>query len=128
MNKATQSQLSYFYRLTRDQHLKEERSTLCLGFSDGRTENEKDLFVHEMQELIAELVDGGESEKQRKKILSHAHQLGWAVGERVDFEKIEGWMLKYSYLHKKLNEYTLEELPKLVTQFEKMVNSQLSRR
>lgn len=61
----------------------------------------------------------------RRKILSISRELGWtymSTGnvELVDIMELDRWMLRYGYLHKGLNYYTPEELPKLVTQFEEM--------
>ena len=123
---ATKPQISYFHGLTRKEEMKTERANLVMEYSGYRTDDPKEMTVKEMAELISDLKDQGESSKQRKKIFSLAHQAGWTKGNRPDYERINGWMLKYSYLHKDLNAYTLDELPKLITQFEKMVASQLT--
>lgn len=65
----------------------------------------------------------------RKKIIALAHQMGWssihpASGNKIaDMARINAWCEKYGYLHKKLNDYTVDELPKLVTQFVNLYNS-----
>jgi N-acetyl-gamma-glutamylphosphate reductase len=65
----------------------------------------------------------------RKKIIALAHQMGWSAvhptsGNKIaDMARINAWCEKYGYLHKELNAYTLEELPKLVTQFVNLYNS-----
>lgn len=62
---------------------------------------------------------------QRKKIISMARSIGWTKASQrdeskqvADMQRIYGWVLKYGYLHKGMNEYTAKELPKLVTQFQ----------
>lgn len=65
----------------------------------------------------------------RKKIIALAHQMGWSSihpssGNKIaDMPRINAWAVKYGYLHKELNEYTIEELPKLVTQFQNLYNT-----
>jgi hypothetical protein len=65
----------------------------------------------------------------RKKIIALAHQMGWSAihpssGNKIaDMPRINNWCVQYGYLHKELNAYTLEELPKLVTQYQNLYNS-----
>ncbi len=67
--------------------------------------------------------------KMRKRIFSLAHQYGWTYyipskGRNVvNLDRLNGWMVDYSYLHKPLNYYTPEELVKLVSQWERVVMS-----
>ena len=124
--KATSSQLKYFYFLTRKEELKTERETLVFTYSEGVTSDPKLLTVPQMGELIAHLVDEGKSNQQRKKIYSLFRQMGWEKSDRPDYERINSWMLKYSYLKKQLIKYSLEELPRLVSQVEKMTDSELA--
>ncbi len=70
---------------------------------------------------------------QRRKILSLCHELGWTYPTHggklvVNFQSLEKWMIKYSYLHKPLNYYTPRELPLLVTQFENLAAKELAER
>lgn len=65
----------------------------------------------------------------RKKIIALAHQMGWSAIHPVsknkiaDIPRIDAWAIKYGYLHKSLNNYTIQELPKLVTQFDNLYKS-----
>lgn len=65
----------------------------------------------------------------RKKIIALAHQMGWSAqhpesGNKIaDMPRINAWCVKYGYLHKELNAYSLEELPKLVTQYQNLYNT-----
>lgn len=80
------------------------------------------------------------------KILHYCHELGWtkaaahpqyaklspfatdaraAVKRVADVARFDEWAIKYSYLHKTLNEYTYEELPKLVSQVEAVVRNRV---
>jgi hypothetical protein len=53
---------------------------------------------------------------QRRSLISCLREVGYNRGAHADMDAIYAWVLKYGYLHKELNEYTYEELPKLVTQ------------
>jgi hypothetical protein len=70
--------------------------------------------------------DADRANNMRKKIIALAHQMGWSTthvtsGKTIaDMPHINIWCIKYGYLHKPLNNYTLAELPKLVTQFDNL--------
>lgn len=58
----------------------------------------------------------------RRKIIALFKEIGYTVaGGKADMKAINTWSIKKGYLHKPLNEYTLKELPTLVSQAE-MVN------
>lgn len=65
----------------------------------------------------------------RKKIIALSHQMGWSAihptsGNKIaDMARINDWCVKYGHLHKELNEYSLAELPTLVTQFQNFYDS-----
>jgi len=50
---------------------------------------------------------------------------GEGAKRKLDMRRVNNWCLKYGYLHKLLDEYTYEELPKLVTQFEEVYKDML---
>lgn len=58
--------------------------------------------------------------RQRRKILAICYELGWTVDGRLDFERIDNFCEKRGPFKKKLNEHSGSELPKLVSQFEKL--------
>jgi hypothetical protein len=133
------------YALLNEKRLMDQRHQLFQAYSGNRTDNSKELQEREVDELIRFLQAyslGGKQidyktnfqkgDKMRKRILSLCYEYGWtkwnnAKGrETVDFEKLNGWMIKYSYLHKRLNQYSYSELPALVTQFESVIKSFLN--
>jgi len=67
----------------------------------------------------------------RRRIISMCYSLGWTTYNTttkrtvVDMTRLEGWMMNYSYQHKPMSSYTLDELPKLVSQFEAMLKTVL---
>lgn len=111
---------------------KEVKAYMVEGFSNGRCTSTKELFTDEALMMIKHLksLDKDEvvAEKMRRKIISMAHELGWyfpsppgeglGVRQKVDVQRIDQWCLKYGYIKKKLDSYTKNELPKLITQFE----------
>jgi len=130
MKKATKQQLKYFHYLTRQHDMKELRAGMALGASGNRTNDPKELSTKEMSALISNLTTDDAATIMRRKIFSLAHTIGWskfdAEDELIpDYDHINGWMMQYSYLHKPLGHYSEAELPKLITQFEEMVKSEL---
>jgi hypothetical protein len=110
-------------------HLMQNKASIVLGISGGRTDSCSRLTAREASDLIRWLKgqdpDEIMADKMRKKIFYYAHQMGITKtasgGHRVvDMALVDRWMIKYSYLHKTLNQYTLSELPTLVSQFEKV--------
>ena len=109
---------------------KEDKAVIVGGFSGGRCTSSKDLFYAEAEELIKHLkVLSGQQTNNKPtaamvgKILYYAHEIGWVkknpTGKVVaDVKRVDAWMIKYSYLHKKINAYSYLELPKLVIQFQ----------
>ena len=133
------------YGLFRDTGTQRYRRDLVSSFSQGRTDNSAELTDQEVDELINHLsvkapekhgpTRSGVSYKgqqMRRRILSLCHTIGWNLYDTdqqrhiVDWGRLNGWLKKYGYLHKDLNEYTYQELPQLVTQFENLASSILS--
>jgi len=56
--------------------------------------------------------------KMRRKIIMFFRKMGYTNGDAVDMERVKAWVLKYGSLKKDLNQYTMKELPKLVSQAE----------
>jgi hypothetical protein len=108
--------------------LMDQKENIIAGFVQGRhIASTKDLFYNEANEVIKFLkAKVGEPkkydprDKMRKKIISCCMECGWQKNGKADMPKIYTWVKKYGYMHKALNDYTLEELPLLVTQAEEM--------
>lgn len=113
--------------------------------SNGRVKESSRLLIPECQALINNLnamknqrvtVSGNNpipentpANKMRRKILSICREMGkdW-YNNGYNWDKINAWLLKYGYLHKGLNAYTEAELPKLVTQFDNLLQSEYAKR
>ncbi|WP_346236139.1 hypothetical protein ABDK00_016970 [Niabella insulamsoli] len=113
---------------------KEQKADLVRQFSYDRTDTSRELTVIEARAMIDHLSrqvkPDARREKMVGKIFYYAHELGWVKKNKegrivADGQAVDAWMLKYSYLHKKLNRYNFEELPKLVSQFEAFYKSTL---
>lgn len=124
------------YALLNNTGLMEQKESLVIAFSNGREESTKGLTEKEAGELIAYLrrqpnPQDQAADKMRKKIISMAHELGWhnLVNGKwvIDMRSIDTWCLRYGYLKKEFNKYTVEELPMLVTQFQKVYEGHLSK-
>lgn len=114
----------------------EDKAALIGSFTEGRTEHSSELTTLEANGLIEMLkkdfipsMEDLRKERMQRKVLAMAHELGWIKRSKViidgkmatkaDYTAINNWMVTYSYLKKPLREYSYEELPKLITQFEK---------
>jgi len=109
----------------------EIKEELVYNITQGRASSTKDLTHLECDTLIKTLQPNVpiEGDKQRKKILSIVHELGWETPTgKIDWNTLNPYLLKYGYLHKSFNDYTPKELPTLVTQFENLLRSHYEKR
>ena len=128
---------------------KKDKESIISTFSAKRTTSSKELTFNEAGAIIEHFqsmdLSQRRSERMRNKILMFAHEMGWETSpsvplrveregsprtdikpkKKVDIERINNWCIKFGYLHKKLDEYTYEELPKLVSQFEEVYKGHL---
>ena len=140
--KHTKEKHSRLYGLLNKKQMMEQRHQLFQSYSKKGSDDSRELSEDEIDELIRMLEfytvggrqvgyknDFEKGDKMRKRVLSLCYEYGWTrhdvVKNRqaVDYPKLNAWMLKSSYLHKSLNKYKYDELPKLVTQFENVVKS-----
>ncbi|MBL7902917.1 MAG: hypothetical protein JNK73_13050 [Bacteroidia bacterium] len=119
----------------------ETKEQLVYDFTSKRETSSSKMLVNECQALINHLImmknqtsksvktqlDNSPENKMRRKVLSVFHEMNWKNGSGLDWNRINNWMDKFSYLHKPLNNYTKEELPKLITQVEQILKSQYAK-
>ena len=108
----------------------QDHHELIHNFTRGRTQSIKGLSEAELNELndhlkrylisVKQVEYDMSADNMRKKIISQFRTCGYEVNGRADMPRIYGAVAKYGYLHKPLNNYTANELPKLVSQFEAM--------
>lgn len=132
--KRTANQSKIIYALLAKENLMHHKEDFALSYSDGRTTSTSELTFDEANNLIGYLQQGQKAYtstvdsavKIRRKIFHYCYLLGWAVYDKkakreyVDYQKLDAWMLQYSYMKKKFREYKVSELPKLMQQFEQM--------
>lgn len=125
-----------------------DKASIVSGITKGRSESSKELSFDEARLMITWLkqqpiplrqAQGGilrqaqydSANLMRRKIISMAHEIGWhnlVNGKwQIDMRSLNNWCLQHSYLKKELNKYTTDELPKLVSQFERVYKSFLKK-
>jgi hypothetical protein len=111
------------------QHLITHLKSLTPNPSPEKGEGNKRLTKDAQKSADAE-----KTNKQRRKLIALAWQMNWTCTKvnangstytACDMNRVNGWCSNYGYLKKPLNDYTLDELPLLLTQFEKAYNDYL---
>jgi len=125
------SKLQQLHAILAKKGLMDEKAAMVQAISEGAHTSSKDLSVGQLSSLISQLNSGAQvvaapaGDKQRKHIISMAHEMGWKVeGGRADMQRINNWCIKYGHLHLPLNDYHGAELSTLVTTFKKKVYAQ----
>lgn len=109
----------------RDHHI------LVEDLTEGRYKGLSELPLPELRRIEAEIerlmqptVDP--CNQMRRKIIGILKERGAVLDDgKADMPHIYAWVLKYGYLHKPMNAYTANELPRLVTQAEQVVASDI---
>jgi len=106
----------------------DSRKEIVRSVCNGRTERLSELDpieLHELNEHLKRLsaapadLDELKIKRQRRKFFSICHLLNWEHNDgKLNYETINNWLIKFGYLHKPLNDYSLKELPQLITQIE----------
>lgn len=128
--------------------LRDQKRALIYSFSNQRGESTRDLTDQELDELIRHLRTQAQPKKtgyrqqdvsaavakeqantMRRKIFSLCRTMGYIYGysqqdNAINQAIVYGIVERKGYLKpKKLNQYTNEELPRLVSQFEAMLKN-----
>jgi len=111
----------------------EGRAELVYNATNGRTKSSADLGYQECLRLIQSLngeanEEARKANRMRKKVLSICYEMGWTKNGAIDWELLNGFLTKYGYLHKPLNNYNNKELPTLLTQFENILKTYYAQR
>ena len=108
-----------------------DHHALIDSYTGGHTQSLKALTPAELKRIevyIQELMDpaAAAANRQRRKIIAILASRGASdAAGKPDMKHVYAWVLKYGYLHKPLNHYTNAELPRLVTQAERIVASDI---
>lgn len=122
---------SEFYALLKKIGLREEKESILLLCTAKKRLNE--LTPQEYQDVIVYLrkqanpIDEAAIKRMRSKIIGLCQtKLGLQTADnQIDWQMFNSFMVKTSYLKKPLNHYTLAELPKLVSQIQKIAKTPL---
>jgi hypothetical protein len=123
----TPEQLKWLNTLVSNLHIsKNDKATMVNGFSGGRTTSSKDLLSNEANEMINHLKGFDTTERMRKKVFALAYEAGIIYGETGDDKKINPvklnlFLLERGTIKKELNKMSINELVKVVSQFEQIV-------
>ena len=103
-----------------------DKEDVIYNASSGRTTKTTELDYFEAEALIRFLRTGqinksDRANEMRRKIISCCYEMRMVNAKgKIDMAKVNAMVVKYGYLKpKSLNDYTLSELPMLVTQFTK---------
>lgn len=113
-----------------------KKADLVSGITKGRTESSRELTTMEANELINWLrtqpdihLQDPRCEKMRRKIIGLAWEMNWTYKAnglvKADVKRINQWCIRSGYLHKPFNDYSYNELPKLLSQFQAVHKSYL---
>jgi hypothetical protein len=126
----TKEQHNRLFGLLTKLHWLHHRKDLAYQYSEGRTDSTANLSVQEcdaLMDMLQKEVDKTEApkeqtklDKMRKKFFYYCHELGWKENGKLNYERINNWLLKFGYLKKLLNDYTEKELFTLLQQIEKV--------
>lgn len=121
------------------------KEDLVYQFTNGRETRSSAMTSEECQALITYLrglkrkleapkptapakPDSPEN-KMRRKVISICHEMGWKLASgKIDMARVNEFCEKRGHKHKVLNFYTKEELPLLITQFEKVLKEFYAKR
>jgi hypothetical protein len=130
----TKDQIKYVRGLLSRAGLTDYKDEIALSFTSGRTEHLTGMTYAETQEIIAYLKgilnmpQDTPVEKQRRKILSLAHEMKWHLPgtRKVDIERVNHWLMTRTAFKKPLNDLLYNELPVVVTAFNNVYVSYLN--
>lgn len=120
---------SLFHRAQREGRLRFANHRDLVKDQTGK-ESLKALTPDELKRLevaIQELIDpvAASANTMRRKVIAILAARGAIKNGKPDMEHVYAWVNKYGYLHKPLNHYTQAELPRLVTQAERITATDL---
>lgn len=99
--------------------------------TQGRTSSLRELSRQELRSIEQELLNlldpqEASMQRQRRKVIAILASRGCTTPEgKPDMAHIHAWVERYGYLHIPLNAYDRQSLPRLVTQAEAVMASDL---
>lgn len=106
----------------------EDKEAICMSVSQGATSSLRSLTDTQAISIIRQLngqpdtpPKPGKGQAMRRKIIALCHEMGWKNTDgTINMTRVDAYCTQRGYLKKALNHYTTRELPKLVTQFERL--------
>lgn len=142
----TNAQNSRLHALLSKLGIMDQKADLCHQYSGGRTKSSSQLSRNECQMLINFLKQQqpkkhtDTADKLRKRILSVCHQLGWYQRDKnfnivlnqknkpiLDIRRIDQFCVQRGKYKKPLNNHNVEELRKLVAQFDQLLYNSVNK-
>jgi hypothetical protein len=144
----TTAQIGAFHALLKKHGLNADKHEIVKELSKGRATSTKDLYAEEVQLWINAMNKAGRTsvftymgnpgQKMINSVIAMAREMGMITRKQVvnaagkmewksDYRKFNEWMLAGSCLKKKLNNYSYEELNKLVSQYKAIYTSWLKK-
>jgi len=129
MKEASSAQIKAINAIFAKRKMMDDKPSLIAAFTYGRTEHSSELYFEEAHQLLQELIGKQQNSGMLRKLFAMAIEINWcpvksevlengSIKKGRSYDAVHTWVLKSGYLHKPLNKYTYNELPKLVTQFE----------
>ena len=129
--KANTKQIRTIYAIIRNKGMNKEE--MVSSFTEERTTHLSEMTFDEANEMIVRLKESQyheyKADKMRKKILYYCHMMRWYIPDtnKLDFNRINQFCVDKGHKHKPLNDYTVKELPMLVSQWESVYEYYLSK-
>lgn len=122
----TEKQVKYVRDLLSREGISFMEKDLALQYSNGATADLRGLTHEQTANLIDSIKEKTPKEKMQGKILSMAHELRWELANgKVNMERLNQWLIKYTPHKKTFNMLTEDELPMVVSVFERMYKGYL---
>jgi hypothetical protein len=126
MQKVTKAQLSKIHVLLNQLDLIADKQHIIFQFTNGRETSSKAMTLNEATELIRHLSASDPCQKMRQKIFALAYDAGIIWGhtnedKKMNAVKLNQFLSFRGAVKKELNSMNKNELVKVVTQFEYIV-------
>lgn len=139
----TTQQIIKFNALLRNLGLElDTKRDLIFQYSKGRSDKTNDLTLDEASRMIKYLdnltqpnqkkeAEKESCQRQRRKIIHFAYQLGWTSNEtgKVDMDRLNQFLIKRGAVRspkiKTINDYNSNDLRRIVTQFQELYKNHL---
>ncbi|MEJ7821972.1 MAG: hypothetical protein WKF85_06600 [Chitinophagaceae bacterium] len=126
MKKVTTQQLSKIHVLLSQLHLIDQKQHIISSFTNGRETSSKEMTLNEATQLIKHLAASDPCEKMRKKVFALAYNAGIIWGDtwedkKMNAAKLNQFLLYRGAIKKELSRMNKNELVKVVTQFEYII-------